>query len=161
MKIICCIVLTLLASNLCLAQKVKTVKEKKVCKIDDSLFGITPVDSFKDSLKFTVKLTSTTEGKVTNESNLEYTEIILNESSILQISNNIAISISVERIEERAKKYYIHRIHMYRKEKKCWKDLSSTSSWSAFNLGAVNSGMSHGNKGSDDFWGYDGTLSLE
>jgi hypothetical protein len=144
------------------AQKVKTLSNEDLCpKITPSYaLPISPVDEFKDSLELSISINKVTEGREELSVNLSFNETISNESSIVKLSKNVAMRISVGRVVENGEKFYIYAIHLYRKEKGCWEDVYPNTAWNMFSLGTVTGGQGYGNQGTSGFVSFNGNVSV-
>lgn len=153
---------SLLISTLVFSQKVKTVERNKICDVPKKTYGtIEPVSEFKDSLKAIIQIRRITLGANSEEVDKTFTEMIKNESSVFKVTNEMAISVSIGRVEENGFKFYIYKIHLFRKIKGCWEDSSWDTSWTKFNLGNFTGGYGYGNEGASGFIRFSGNITVE
>lgn len=141
------------------AQNNKDISDDEICNIPPNIQKINPVESFKDSLTLSIDLTEIYIGKRTKEIKFKHTEVITTESSLIKVTKDMAIKISVARVIDNGNKCYLFKIHLFEKYKDCWYDKNANGSWSIGKIGTVNAGYYHGIKGEDCF-GYDGEISI-
>lgn len=155
--------MTLFLCQFSFAQKVKTIELEKICEPiqPEYYLYVEDVEEFIDTLTLRIQISSVTNGREVSNESLTFSEKIINESSIVQLSKEVALSICLARIVDQGKKYYIYSIHLYKKEGKCWEDINSMLNWSKCNLGVINSGYGIGNQGSSNFVGYTGNITLQ
>lgn len=153
----------IIASN-AFAQKVKTIDPEDVCDIVTPRYhvSIKPVEEFKDSLTITLKVSTVSKGQDLDAKGLTFTEVISDESSIIRIGKEVGFSISIARVVEKGKNYYLYSLRLYSKEGNCWEEVNgSYATWSKFNLGTVTTGYASGSEGTRNYIGFTGSLSVE
>lgn len=156
------LLITLLTSIVVFSQKVNTLEINDICDAPKKTYGnIEAVNEFKDSLKATIQIYKITLGTKTEDLDETFIERIKNESTIYKLNNKMAISVSVGRIEENGDKFYIYKIHLFRKNKGCWEDTTRDTQWTKFNLGNFTSGYGYGFEGTKEFVRFSGNLSIE
>ena len=157
------ILIALCSVHLVFGQKVKTVAPEKVCDQNSQAiyFEVEDVEAFKDSLTLKLDIATVTNGKDVDSKGFKYSTKIKDESPIVQISKKVAFRISIARVVENGKKYYLYTIHLYRKEGKCWDDLYPNSSWDKCSLGSITNGYGIGNQGSSNYVGFSGDIILK
>lgn len=98
----------------------------------------------------------------TYEVDFEYEEGFTNESSLIAITDDVAIVVLVARTQIYGKKTYLQDIRLYRRSSDCWEEESSHVSWSEFEPGRmVNGGLVYGEKGESGCIGYTGDIYIE
>ena len=140
------------------AQKVETIAESVIC-IEKSFNRPEEVKIFKDALLLTLRVDSVFTGDNSHAAQIEYRASIENESPVIQLRDGIGMRVSIARIYDNNRKYYIYAIHFYYLEEECWHELETTSPWRMFQPGTVTSGytLSTNNKKI----GFKGELRLE
>ena len=131
---------------------------KAICYPPSYTQGIEFVDSFKDSLELSLTLDEVYLDESTEELEFNFKEKFSNSSSVIKVTENFAIQVSVVRVDDNRMKFYLYTIHMYERDEECWEDRNANSSWSTFALGNVNGGYVIGEKGSADCIGYRGDV---
>jgi hypothetical protein len=145
-----------------MAQKLKTIPIKDVCEtVKIAYTSVEPVVEFKSNLTMKLKIGIVTNGLKDKSVSIDISEEISDESAIYQIDEKVAISLSVGRVIENRNKFYLYKIHLFRKINGCWEDSSIQSTWSKFNLGVVTGGYAYGSQGTSSYLGFSGTVSIE
>lgn len=143
------------------SQDLKTIDDNKICDEILTYNYIEPVDSFKEVLKLTIEINEFSLGRETKEYNIVWSENISNESPIIQVSKDGAMRVSIGRVIDNGKNYYIYRVHLYKKIKRCWEDRSTSVNWSRCKLGVITNGYGIGNKGTSNYIGFSGKIKIE
>lgn len=155
------IILLTCISTIIFAQDIKFIDNDNICEPGESDKKIEFVESFKDSLKLTLELETMTVSKKTEKIDFVYSEYIKDESSVIRITKNGALRLSIARVTENGKKYYLGKIHLYRKEGNCWEDITYFHDWEKISLGAINYGYGIGDQGTSNYIGYFGKVIIE
>ncbi len=143
------------------SQDFKTIDNSQICDASQVSGYIEPVDSFKAELTVTLDLEEFTVGKQTKEIDNIWSGTITDETPIIKITKNGAIRVSIARIIDNEKRYYVYRLHLYEKTDGCWEEKNFRKDWSSFKLGTVTHGYGLGTKGSSDYIGFSGKLIIE
>gem|GEM_PF-2620370 len=124
-------------------------------------YTILPVASFNDSLTVTIRISTAKLAAENKEINFSASEVIADETPIFRITKQMGLSVSVGRIIENDLKFYIYKVHLFRKVNGCWEDASWDNNWSKFSLGEVSGGYAYGNEGTSGYIGFSGSISIE
>lgn len=152
-------VLTLMSGY---AQKIKTIDRADICEAPTKTYNnILPVTEFKDRLEVAISINEITLGSKTEQVDLFFIETITNESSVFKINGDMAISVSIGRVEENGSKFYLYKVHLFRKVKGCWEDSAWGTNWTKCNLGTVTHGYGYGNQGTSGFIQFAGGINVE
>ncbi|MFY0643651.1 MAG: hypothetical protein JXR19_04225 [Bacteroidia bacterium] len=143
------------------AQEFKTIDNSEVCDESQTYNYVAPVESFKSKLTISIDISNFTVGRDSKKINKTWTGSVTDETPIIKVSKDGAIRIAVGRVIENGKKYYIYRIHMYKKIDGCWEDRSSYVSFARFNPGVINNGYGIGTQGTSEYIGFSGILTIE
>lgn len=141
----------------------KVNENDRVCKTKENRYElkIKPFKKFKDSLTLTLNVTKSHCGIITYLDTVNVSERIKDESSIIQVSEKVGIRVCIGRVRVNGIKTYICNLHLFKKEKDCWRDMPPTDNWEKFNLGHVTSGHSYGDYGTQGAIGFIGELKIE
>jgi hypothetical protein len=145
------------------SQKIKTIEFNQICDPPKKEYGnnVEAVDEFRDSLKATIQIDRITLGTNVEEVNRTFEEVFKDETQVYRLNNEMAISVSVARVVENDKKFYVYKLHLFRKIKGCWEDVCWDHAYSKFNLGNFTSGHGVGNEGSSTYIGFQGNVTIE
>ncbi len=143
------------------AQDKNVIPDEEICDVPLYARGVSYVDRFRDTLNISINLDEVFIGKKSKKVEFSYSAKISNESSVIRVSKDLAIRISIARVVENGNKFYLYKIHLYEKYKDCWHDRSTNGSWGICNLGVVNGGFYYGAKGTKNCFGYKGSISIE
>lgn len=122
---------------------------------------IKPIKQFKDSLTFTIHSTKSHAGTVTYLDTITFSERIKDETSIVKVSEKVAVRFCIGRVTVNNQKKYIYQIHLYQKVNNCWKDANESVSWEAFNLGKLCGGYALGDFGTAEAVGFIGDVTIQ
>ncbi len=159
-KLITVIILCLGYVNL-FSQDFKTIENDKICDENQAYNYVEPVDSFKNEVILTIEINEFSVGRDTEKIDKTWTGNIANETPIIKVNKEGAIRVSIGKVIDNGRKYYIYRIHLYKKINGCWEDQSSSVNWSRCKLGEITNGHGIGNKGTSDYVGFSGKISIE
>jgi hypothetical protein len=144
------------------SQKIITIAKEKVCETPKKTYGnITPIENFKESLTIHFVINKASLGTDVTLPNLKFSEVIRHESSIFEITKDMAISVSIGKVTEMGKNYYIYKIHLLKRIKDCWEDAAGDINWTKFNLGNITAGYAYGNEGTSGYIGFTGSITVE
>ncbi|MCB9334933.1 MAG: hypothetical protein H6586_02215 [Flavobacteriales bacterium] len=162
MKLILPIVLFITLSSVAYSQKTKTINLTDVCEtVKIAYTTVDPVSDFKSNLHVKLKIDMLSDGLNEQQVDVDIVQEIEDETDIFQISKKVAISVSVARVKENGNKFYVYKIHLFRKIDGCWEDASIQNTWQKFNLGVVTGGYAYGSKGTSTYLGFSGTIIIE
>lgn len=144
----------------CRAQDVVIVNDKDVCTAVKDYSYVKAVDTFKTEVTITMDISSFSVARNTKKIDFSYSETIENETKIVQVTKKGAIRISIGRVVENGKKYYIFQVHLYKKDKECWREMSTFGNWTKCSLGTMTHGYAFGTKNTKNYIGFYGPIKI-
>lgn len=142
-------------------QNQNLISNDEICDIPPNVLKVEYVDNFKDTLKLSIDLEEVYVGKKTKKVEFSYSENFSTESSLIKVTKDFAMRISVARVIDNGKKCYLYKIHIFEKYKDCWYDRNANGTWSIGKIGTINWGYYYGTKGTKNCFGYAGDITIE
>ncbi|MDC9721326.1 MAG: hypothetical protein PSN34_00960 [Urechidicola sp.] len=161
MKRLIVLIIVCFGSTHLYSQEFKIIEDDKKCEDIINNRYVEPVDSFKNELKVTISISEFSVGKEEIKVDKTWTVSITDETPIIKVTKNGALRISTGKVIDNRMKYYIYKIHLYKKENGCWEEGSSTMDWNRLKLGKIMQDYGFGIPGRNNHIGFKGEVIIE
>jgi hypothetical protein len=118
------------------------------------------VQKFKPVLTLKLFATKTYCGGKTARVKVKHEEDFVEHSTLIKLHNDLAVKIAVIRAYKNDIKFYLVDVFLFAIEHRRWREVSEHK-WEFMQLGVPNASRFYGVNGTDSFYGFEGSFTIE